>query len=163
MAQKFPHSYLALAGSGDQESKCRELIQKLNLESRIHLLGYRTDTANLLSAADIYLLPTKRENLSMSLLEALAAGLPIITTPVGGNLELVQAEKTAILADAGNIAALSGALERLLQDQQLRQAMGARAYESVHRFSLGTVAHQHITLYQEIISAKSSKLTTPNL
>ncbi|NNJ11102.1 glycosyltransferase family 4 protein [Chloroflexales bacterium ZM16-3] len=157
ITSKFPNAILALAGSGNQESACLRAVEELHLTQKVRLLGYRTDTANLLQAADIYLLPTKWENLSMSLLEAMAASLPIITTPVGGNLELVQAEETALFTRVGDTASISGALDRLLGDKDLRHSLGKRAYEAAQRFSLPTIAHQHIALYQSIIPTSPIK------
>jgi glycosyltransferase involved in cell wall biosynthesis len=150
VAGAFPEATLVMAGSGNQEQACREAIASLGLDGRVRLLGYRRDTADLLRAADIYLLPTKWENLSMSLLEAMAASLPIVTTPVGGNLELMRSEESALFVDVGDTAGVASALGRFLADSELRRRLGARAYEAAQHFSLPNIAEQHIALYTSI-------------
>lgn len=151
VASKYPNAVLALAGSGNQESACKNAIDSLHLGQQARLIGYRTDTANLLCAADLYLLPTKWENLSMSLLEAMAANLPIITTPVGGNLELVQTEKTALFVNVNDITGISVALDRLLGDRNLRRNLGGHAFSAAQKYNVPVIAEQHIRLYQDIM------------
>ena len=116
-----------MAGTGTQEAEARVLIDSLGLAGRIHLLGYRTDTADCLAGADIFTLPTEWENFSLSLLEAMAASLAIITTPAGGNLEAVANQVTAWVAPIGDIAAQRDGLRFFLSDPARRKQFGEAA------------------------------------
>nr|WP_276512224.1 glycosyltransferase [Cryobacterium roopkundense] len=93
---------------------------------RVHLLGRRLDVPALLGACDVFVLPSLHENLSNALLEAMAAGLPVVATRVGGNTEVVS-RGGGLLVPPGDPAALAAGLQRLLDDPALRARLGAEA------------------------------------
>ena len=91
MAQlKDKNLHYAIAGSGDQKVALLALAKNLGLEKQFHLLGYRTDVAEIYKAADVYLLPSIREGLNVSVMEAMASGLPCIISDIRGNRDLVD-------------------------------------------------------------------------
>ena len=120
--------YVYVAGDGDERAPLEEKIKSYGLEDRIRLLGYRTDTAALLADADIYLNTSENEAMSIAILEAMAAGLPLIVTGVGGNVELVETAgvcgETCAYGDAD---ALADALSRFAADPELRAGYGRAA------------------------------------
>jgi glycosyltransferase involved in cell wall biosynthesis len=101
------------------------LLRNAGLGHRLRLLGYRTDVAALLAAADIFVLPSHFEGLPMSVIEAMLTGLPVVATDIRGPREQVLPDVTGLLVPAGAVAPLADALNRLVGDPKLRAAMGA--------------------------------------
>lgn len=121
---------VTLAGNGDL-AKARGLIDAKNLTHKIGLPGW-VDPAKaeaLLLDADILVLPSYDENLPMSVIEGMAHGLAIVTTPVGATASIIQDNVTGLLVRPGDIAALAGALGSLISDVQLAEGLGAQARE----------------------------------
>jgi glycosyltransferase involved in cell wall biosynthesis len=93
--------------------------------ARLKLLGYRPDVENLLAAADLFVLPSHREGMPRSILEAMATGLPVVATDIRGSREEVVQDATGLLTPVGDVPALAEALARLVDDPALRLRMGA--------------------------------------
>ena len=100
------------------------LLQTANLGPRLRLLGYRTDVAAILAAADIFALPSHFEGLPMSVIEAMLTGLPVVATDIRGPREQVIDGLTGLIVPARQAAPLADALRRLTADPALRAAMG---------------------------------------
>lgn len=148
---KHPNLKLMLGGDGELDI-VREQADKLGIGANVETLGWVTgmDKSALLRRAAIYVLPSYAEGLPMSVLEAMAAGLPVISTPVGGIPEAVTDGLEGCLIQPGDVEALSNVLDRLLSDKDLRQRMGEAARNKVeHHFSAGSVLPQIERLYQE--------------
>ena len=94
-----PQIHYFIAGSGRLKEKLGQLSEKLGIEKQIHLLGYRNDIRQLLQIADIYLLPSRREGLNVSLMEAMASGVPCIVSRIRGNVDLIANSKYLVAAD----------------------------------------------------------------
>jgi glycosyltransferase involved in cell wall biosynthesis len=116
-----------LAGNGEVD-ETREQVAKLGLSERVSLPGWVDDDAvqTYLQSSDILVLPSYYENLPMSVIEAFAHGVTVITTPVGGIPDIVQHENTGLLVPPGDVDALTEALRRLLTDSNLRDRLGAK-------------------------------------
>lgn len=119
---------LTLAGGGAVD-KYKAQAEQLGLSSKMQFLGWvGEDRVKALCAdADVVVLPSHAEGLAMSVLEGLSHGLAVVTTPVGAHLEVIENEITGLLVPPGDVAALSGALGRLVSDPQLRQRLGRAA------------------------------------
>lgn len=130
----------ALVGEGPLEAAVRERALAAGLGDQVLILPFTGAVAPILAAFDIYALPSLWESLPIGLLEAMAAGLPVVAADVGGVREAVTHEQTGLLHPRGDVAALSEALERLLLDADLRARMGAagRARQEA-LFSLDTM------------------------
>jgi glycosyltransferase involved in cell wall biosynthesis len=117
----------------DRGDDMASLLRNAGLGSRLRLLGYRSDVAALLAAADIFVLPSHFEGLPMSVIEAMLTGLPVVATNIRGPREQVVPEVTGLLVPPGSVAPLAAALRRLTGDPAARAAMGeagrARALE----------------------------------
>lgn len=119
---------LLLVGTGPDFDRDKALIPQLGLEDTVILTGFRSDTARLLAASDVYLNSSSSEAMSFAILEALAAGLPLVVTDVGGNPELVHTGDTCgLTVPYGDEAAYAAAIARLLEDDALRQQYSAAA------------------------------------
>jgi glycosyltransferase involved in cell wall biosynthesis len=123
-----PDVHVAMAGVGEGESELRELARDLGIGGRVHLLGYREDTTDLLAAADLYVVSSRSEGMSNAMLEAMAAGVPVLSTPVSGASEALEAAPGDCAP--GVIVDWEGATpveitRALLDDVERRARMGA--------------------------------------
>ena len=132
LAPHYPDLRLTLAGDG-QTAEAREIAKALGLAHRINVLEWvdATTRAALLAQTSIYALPSHNEGLPMSVLEAMGAGLAVVTTPVGGIPDLITSGETGLLVPPGDIPALAAALTSLLDDPALRAQLGAAARRRV--------------------------------
>ena len=141
---------LLLVGTGPDFDRDRELVPRLGIEDRVVLTGFRSDTARLLAASDIYLNSSSSEAMSFAILEAMAAGLPLVLTDVGGNPELVNTgEVSGLLAPCDDVEAYARAIRRLLEDDALRARYAAASRAKAAReFDLYTLLDKLFEIYQ---------------
>jgi len=136
-------------GDGPALSDIATVVEMQGLEAKVSLLGARDDVQELLASSDIFALSSRSEGHPVSLLEAMAAGLPVVATDVGGVGESVVDGETGLLVPAGNVTALAAALELLVEDAWLRRRLGtagrARAREL---FDLSRFRSSHLEVYQ---------------
>lgn len=114
---------LVLPGAGPLSAELPDLCRRLGLTDRVVFPGFRDDVRRILAAADLAVLPTHREGLSIALLEALAAGLPVVTTTIGSNVEVTRNGRAAVLVRPGRPRMLRQALLALLADEARRQEL----------------------------------------
>ena len=127
---------LWIAGEGPQRAELLALIRELGLESSVKLLGFQSDVRPLYEGTDVFMLSSLREGIPNVVLEAMAYGLPIVSTPIAGLSELIEDGKTGRLVTAGEVAPLSNAMLELARAPETRQAFGAHARTCVEtRFS----------------------------
>jgi glycosyltransferase involved in cell wall biosynthesis len=149
--QELPGAVLAFAGDGPDLPACHELAATCGLQGAVKFLGSRADIPQVLAAADVLLLTSLSEAHSVSLLEGMAAGVPVVATDVGGNPETVVAGQTGLIAPAGDDVAIAQCLMKLLRDEALRQAMGQAARQRVReRFLRSDMHRRYLDIYQEI-------------
>lgn len=127
LAARFPQLHVLLVGDGPMRADLEAHAGRLGVSARVQFAGGRDDVAALLPAFDVFALPSRTEGLSIALLEACAAGLPVVASDVGGNPEIVRHDGTGLLFASDDGAMLQAALAQLLQDQALRATLGAAA------------------------------------
>jgi glycosyltransferase involved in cell wall biosynthesis len=156
VVKQQPRAVLLLIGRGSLQPETEALVRELGLERSVRFLGVRHDVPELMSAADGYLMSSAWEGMPMVLLEAAAAGLPIVATRVGGNNEVVRDGETGFLVSPRDPKALAQAALRLMgSGENERQAMGRQAREHVRaHYALERVADQWESLYREIAARK---------
>jgi glycosyltransferase involved in cell wall biosynthesis len=132
--QKFPNAKVGICGDGVLRADLEAQIQSLGLSDSVKLLGESDHVAKFLASADVFVLPSLWEGLSIALLEAMSAGLPIISTKVEGVTEVIVEGGNGLLVPIENTDALADAIIRLLADPQLRRKMGAAAKAQVLDF-----------------------------
>jgi glycosyltransferase involved in cell wall biosynthesis len=160
--EQDPGTVLLLVGRGSLQEETEATTRALGLDDTVKFLGVRRDVPELMSAADGYVMSSAWEGLPMVLLEAAAAGLPIVTTAVGGSREIVYDEESGFLVPARDPDALAVAMLRLmrLSDAQRRE-MGERGREHVQdRYGLPRVADRWEALYYEILARKGVPLAS---
>ncbi len=119
-----PQPQFVFAGDGPLKDDLVEKAQQLGIAQQVRFVGVRSDVNELLLATDIFVQPSLWEGLSLALLEALLAGLPVLATRVEGVVDVVEDGDSALLVPPKNSAALAGAIRRLLRDKQLRKRLG---------------------------------------
>ena len=145
---------LMLAGEGPERSALERLVEARGLRDRVRLLGHRSDLPAVLRASDAFVLSSLHEGMSNALMEALALGLPCVTTRVGGVDELVVPEESGLVVAAGVPAALARALGRLLDDPALARRLGAAARERMARhFSPEANIRRFEALYETLAAS----------
>jgi glycosyltransferase involved in cell wall biosynthesis len=144
--------YLLLVGGGELENAVREQVAALGLQGRVRFLGVRADVADILRASDVFVLSSRWEGNPLSVMEAMAAGLPVVSTGVGGVPELVREGETGLLVPSEDAAALAQAMQALVDDAARRRAMGAAARQhAVAHFDIRHTVRGYEQLYEALL------------
>lgn len=139
--QQCPQAVLVVAGDGPTRPVCQQIIDDLELHKAVRLLGNRSDVPDILEAVDVIAVPSSREGLAYSALEAMAAGRPVVAFAVGGMVELLRDGDTGILVPAGDGQALARALVRVLSDDGLAERLARSAKAEIGSYTVAS----HVT------------------
>jgi len=156
VSRRFPAARFLIVGGShfdpQYQPDLERLTGQLNLTHRVIFTGERNDVPKLLEEIDLSVLPSLSEGLSNSLLEAMAAGLPVVATNVGGNVEIVQHGHTGFLVPAREASALGAAMAQILESPGLTEQFGTAGYERVkNHFSLTSTVRQTEDLYMTLL------------
>jgi glycosyltransferase involved in cell wall biosynthesis len=158
LARKFPSARFVLAGEGKDSATCNQLKQlaaELGIADRTYFLGYRSDLLPVYAAFDIFVLSSRREGLPNSILEAMALGLPVVTTDVAGARELVVDGQTGYVRPQGDARGMARAIIALAENERLRRHMSRSGRERIEReFSFVTRLERIEALYESILGVK---------
>lgn len=154
--KRFPLSRLLIVGEGSLRPSIEALAKKLGIRESVHFLGLRSDVPDLMRGADAYVMSSAWEGMPMVLLEAHASGLPIVTTNVGGNGEIVIDGKTGFLVSPKDPDALASGMLRLMElTEEERKRMGQEGRKHVvEKFGLEQVVEMWEDLYCELLIRK---------
>jgi glycosyltransferase involved in cell wall biosynthesis len=139
--------FVWIGGDGGLESEVRTLTQQLNLSEKILFTGFRSDLPFLLPELDVFLFTSKTEGLGTSVLDAFAAGVPVVAARAGGIPEMVQHERTGLLAPVGDVAEFSRQVLRLLDEPSLRTQIIQGARQRAQAFSFEETARKTLEYY----------------
>ncbi len=154
LKDRYP-CHALIVGGGRREEEIKQGAESLGLAGQVHFLGSRRDVPDLLHAMDIFVLPSYSEGVSLALLEAMAAGLPVIATAVGGNPEVVTDGETGLLIPPRDAGALAQALARLLGDPTFAKKLGENARHHVEaNYSLERLGQEINEIYDELVKKK---------
>lgn len=152
----YPDAELVIAGAAEMSAEAATLAAELDLGSKIHLLGRRPDMPEVLSAFDIFVLPSESEGMSNAILEAMAMELPVVATAVGGAPEVIDEGKTGYLVNYPDRRALASRFRELLGDSGLRASLGAAARPSVlASYSAASMVRHMQDLYVRLLDGKT--------
>jgi glycosyltransferase involved in cell wall biosynthesis len=161
---KYEDTLLILAGTGgldihNCEAELREYVQANSLESHVLFTGAVQNTPEYLQASDLFVFPTENDAFPSSILEALACGLPVITTPVGAIKTIVTDGETGVLIQPGNAEQLFQALDVLLSNKDWASCLGVAARQSVQGlFSAEIVSSKYLTLFRGLIEPLETRM-----
>jgi glycosyltransferase involved in cell wall biosynthesis len=145
--------HLLLVGDGPLRSPLEAQVCERELKNRVHFLGNRRDVAQILQASDVFVLASRREGNPLSVMEAMAAGRPVIATAVGGVPELVVDGETGRLIPSGDIVSLANAIDSLVENPEIRQSMGRAAEKRAQAmFDIQLMATAYQELYLSLLS-----------
>jgi len=158
LASRIPAARCLIAGEGECRGEIEEAISRLGIGKSLVLAGSRGDVADLLAAADIFVMSSIREGLPVSMLEAMAAGTPVVSTAVGGIPDAVADGESALLVPPRDPEALAGAMERALEDGDLRGMLAGNASRVVEeRFSMRSAADALGAVYEGLVRRKGHR------
>ncbi|MDD2780906.1 glycosyltransferase family 4 protein [Sulfuricurvum sp.] len=148
LSQKYPQVTFQFIGSPDAGNRFSLSEEFMRTQSSIHYLAHQDNIRHLLSQSDIFVLPSYREGLPRTSMEALSMGLPIVTTDVVGCRETVDDGVNGFIIPPKNSAALSKAIEKLIMDPTLAQQMGKAGREkAINEFDISTIINKHLEVY----------------
>jgi glycosyltransferase involved in cell wall biosynthesis len=157
--QRHPNSLLLLVGKGDDKGKEEiiliEQVKSLGLSDRVRFLGWRPDVDEIMTCFDLLALPSLNEGMGRVLVEAMAVGLPIVATRVGGIPDLVKHGENGLLVPPADAGALGGAITELLIDKAGRERMGENGRKMCRAYSAETMLEQINILYLRLLEKYS--------
>lgn len=149
--KKVP-SRLILIGDGPEKNTAYKISKQLNLLTRVHFLGLQTSIAKLLSIADLFILPSQKEGLPLSILEAMASAVPIIATNVCGIPELVKDGESGYLSEVGDIKKMSEDAIKILSDKKLHEKLSKKAKEvALKKYNWEKIVGQYEKIYKQLL------------
>jgi glycosyltransferase involved in cell wall biosynthesis len=147
VVREFPRARLVILGDGDRRAEIKARIRECGISDSVRLPGYVSDIPAELHRADAYVLSSDWEGLPVAVLEAMAAGLPIVSTRAGGVEDVVTDGVNGILTEIGDRAALASAMKKLAQDPALRERFARKSEELSGRYGIDGCAARYVRLY----------------
>jgi len=153
-----PAVHLVVIGDGEERARLEELAGRLGLGSRIHFLGWRVDLETILKELDVVICASRNEGTPVALIEAMAAGIPVLSTDVGGVADLVTHEETGWLVPSGDPDAMASAIRRLLSDRILGARLAAAGQvAALDRHDVARLISRVEALYADVLAKKQSQ------
>ncbi len=149
LIEKYSEMYFIIIGEGGLREELKKEIIKLNLQNKIILLGAREKASQYIKAFDVFCLPSVKEGLPYVILEALAAQVPIVTTNVGGIVEIIENEKNGLVVPPAKPKELAMAIERLILEPTLKNIFTHNNQEEIKKFSLEEMIKKTEEVYEE--------------
>lgn len=162
LARLEPGSFRAsLIGDGPDRSAIEAELDELGIAPSVRLLGDRPDVRELLARAHVFVCSSRSEGMPISILEAMAAGLPVVASAVGGVPEVVVEGRTGLLVEPGAVAPLAEALSQLIDDPALRERLGRAGREMAEqRYDLPRFRRSHLELYERLLRERGAPKRT---
>jgi glycosyltransferase involved in cell wall biosynthesis len=148
---RHPQALLVFIGKGDQEDELRREARRIGADERVRFLGWREDVAEIMPVFDIFVLPSLNEGMGRVLVEAMAAGRPIVASAAGGIPDLVRHEETGLLVPPRDEGRLAAAISRLLASPEESGRLGANGLRSCRRFGLDRMITRLEALYEGLL------------
>jgi glycosyltransferase involved in cell wall biosynthesis len=154
LAAKHPKLEFMLVGDGPLRPGLEAMVGKLGLRERVIFMGERHDIPAVLAASEISVLPSISESLSNSIMESMAAGVPVVACRAGGNDELIRDGENGFLVPTADAEALAERIDTLVQQPELRKSLGVTARQDARRFSVERVCGKYERLYASLLEEK---------
>ena len=151
MEQLPENIHYVIAGKGDLDQHLMDTARGCGVEDRLHLVGYRSDVAELLKSADVFIFPSFREGLPLSVIEAMAASKPVVGSRIRGNTDLVEDGKGGFLVPAGEVAEYAKSIAILYHNAEKREQMGQHNSEKAKQYDVENINRQMARIYESIL------------
>jgi len=157
-AAMVPEAVFLLAGDGTERADFEMLAKELKVDNRVVFLGHRDDVPELLDICDVFVLPSLLEGLPLSILEAMAASIPVIATDIPGVNEIIRNGENGLLVPPADACVLAERISLLLSDKTLAKRLAASGKERVRQeFSAKKMAANVTGIYEDLLSGKASR------
>ncbi len=144
-----PNAYLLIMGDGPLREKLEKQAGKLEISPHVKFMGFADEPGRYMTAWDLFVLPSTNEPFGIVLLEAMAMGLPVVSTRAGGVLDIVEDGVSGLLAEPGDEKSLAGAIEKVLDDKKLRESLAQNGEREVRdRFTIKAMADKTFDIYR---------------
>lgn len=150
---KNPKIKYALCGVGEEKQALVSLCKELGVEKQVQFLGFRNDVAKLYKAADIFVMPSLREGLSRSMMEAMASGLPCVASAIRGNVDLIEEGKNGYLCAPKDAKSFSEAILKLASSKELRSEISKKNLEKIKEYDISVVEKEMMEIYRDVLKA----------
>lgn len=150
VSRQFPDAKLVIVGDGELQEALENQTKEAGLSEKVLFEGLQDDIPKYIKDADVFCLSSDFEGMPMTLIEAMAAGMPIVSTNVGGVPDMLTNERSAILTGL-DAAELADAVIRLLSNKDLRERIGKNAFKASQRFSHRHMAQKYISIYKKML------------
>jgi glycosyltransferase involved in cell wall biosynthesis len=163
VAAKFPEAHFVVAGDGPLRQELVALSEDLGLRERVRFLGFRSDASELMKSLDVLVVPSLTEGSPLATLEAMAAGVPVVASAVGGIPDQIRHDREGLLVPPGDAAAISDALLTLLRDPARASRLGEAARRRVaSRFSHDTMVRRIEDVYRDVLGRPAAQSIAPD-
>lgn len=142
-----PRIHYVVAGEGELKNFLLNRISIDKVDGNVHLLGYRTDINQLCNSADVFLMPSIQEGLSVALMESMACGLPVIASRIRGNVDLIDDKKGGYLVEVNDPSEYASCINRMVDNEDLRIEMGLYNTKKVKDYDIKNVLDQMIQVW----------------
>lgn len=142
-----PSVHYVIAGSGPLKEELEKTAEELGLKNNVHLLGFCTNIYEILKSSDIFCFPSYREGMPVSLMEAMAAGLPAVVSTVRGNTDLIVPDEGGFLYSSDDVRGFAEGIQKLVQNQEMRHRMGEYNKERIKDYDIKLVREELSNVY----------------
>jgi glycosyltransferase involved in cell wall biosynthesis len=146
--------YYCICGNGPLNDYLEKYAEEMGIGNQLHLLGFRNDIAEICKSADIFIFPSKREGLPVSLMEAMASGLPVVCSNIRGNTDLIIEQKGGFICSPTDANEYKSNIKKLLESTKLRKKYGGFNAEWVKKFDINNVLPLINSIYSETSSTE---------
>jgi glycosyltransferase involved in cell wall biosynthesis len=153
VVRAVPNAHLLIAGDGPLRGDIEESVRAAGLASSVHFLGFDPQVERVLQAGDLAVIPSRAEGFSLTALEAMATGLPVVAFAVGGLAEVVRDGQSGVLVPAGSTEGLAGAMVALLRDHDRRRSLGEAGIVLASAYGLPASVERLTKEYHRAIQA----------
>jgi glycosyltransferase involved in cell wall biosynthesis len=155
--REYPHCHLVFVGKGEMKAKLKQMAKESGKADHVHFLGWRDDIWNIIPAFDIFVLPSRNEGMGRVVVEAMAAGKPVIASRVGGVPDLIEDGVNGYLFTSEDSDQLASRIAHLIQNPGKAKAMGREGQQRSKAYSTEAMVEKIDALYRKLISEKIDK------